>query len=100
MMSSLQILFPKVGSPKEQRRTSLTFWEQNETQLPEQKIIDYIAVPINSETRSTVERNCSAQNLTDHWPVLTQKKLPERKGQWHHRNSYGFQERMEARNRK
>ena len=36
--------------------------KQSETQLQKWKIIDYIARPINWETRSTVARNCCAQN--------------------------------------
>ena len=50
-------------------------------------IIDYIAAPINWETGSTVARKCCAHNLTDHWSVLSHLRLPERKGQRHHRNS-------------
>ena len=48
-------------------------------QLGRWKIIDYIAVPIKWETRSAVARNCCAQNLTDHWPVLAYVRLPVKK---------------------
>ena len=56
-------------------------------QLQKWKIIDYIAVPIKWETRSAVARNCNAQNLLDHWPVLTCVSLPEKKDTRHEGNS-------------
>ena len=50
--------------------------------LQKWKIIDYVAVPIGWITRSTVARNCRAQNLTDHWPVVTYVMLPQKKETW------------------
>ena len=61
----------KNWEPTRAKTNKLYFWKQNEQQLQKWKIIDYIAVPIKWETRSTVVRNCRAQNLTDHWPVMT-----------------------------
>ena len=54
----------------------------SEADLQKWKIIDYIAVPIKCETRSTVARNCLARNLMDHWLVLTYMKLPRKKEKW------------------
>ena len=56
--------------------------KKSETQHQKWKIIDYFAVPINWETRSTVAKSCCAQNLTDHWLVLTHIRLFEEIGQW------------------
>ena len=56
----------------------------SEVDLQKWKIIDYIAVPIKWETRSTVARNCLARNLADRWPVLTYITLPGNKEKWQH----------------
>ena len=77
------------------RMNKLDFGKQSEQQLQKWKIIDYIAVPIKSEKRSIVARNFRAQNLTDHWPVMTCARPPQKKEGWR----YGL-ERMEAKNRK
>ena len=74
--------FSKRWEPAGAKTNKFELWKQSETQLQKWKIIDYIAASVNWETRSTVARNWCAQNLTDHWPVLTHLKLPERKGQW------------------
>ena len=79
--------FSKRWEPTRAKMNKLDFWKQNETQLQKWKIIDYIAVLINWETRSTVARNCCAQNLTDHWPLLTHIRLPQKKKLWEYRSS-------------
>ena len=61
--------------------------KQNEQQLQKWKTIDYIAVPIKWETSSIVARNCTAHNLTDHWPVMTYVRLLEKKGWLFENNS-------------
>ena len=62
------------------------------------KIVDYIAVLIKWETRSIFARNCRAQNFTDHWPVMTYVRLPQK------RESETWKqfclERIEAKNRR
>ena len=63
--------FCKDWEPARAETNKLNFSEQDEKQLQKWKIIDYVAVPIGWITRSTVARNCRAQNLTDHWPVVT-----------------------------
>ena len=60
----------KNWEPTGAKTNKLDFWQQDETQLQKWKIIDYIAVPIEWMTRSTVARK-RAQNLTDDWPVMT-----------------------------
>ena len=32
-------------------------------------------------------RNCAAQNLTDHWPVMTYVRQPQRKEGWRYENN-------------
>ena len=56
----------KLGA--DESRNKADFWKQNEHKLQKWKIIEYIAAPIQWETRSTVARHCRTQNLTDHWP--------------------------------
>ena len=73
--------------PTRAKTNRLDFWKQSEAQLQKWKIIDHIAVPINWETRSTVARNCCAQNLTDHWPMLTFVTLSEKKEMWQHNSN-------------
>ena len=68
-------------------QNKLDFWMQNEQQLQKWKIIDYIAMPIMWETRSTVARNGRAQNLTDHWPVMTYVGLPQKNAEWRYENN-------------
>ena len=46
------------------------------------KIIDYIAVRIQLWAKSVVARDCRAQNLTDHWPVVMYVRLPCKKESW------------------
>ena len=75
------------------------FWKQNEIELQKCKIIDDTAAPNNWETRSTVARNCCAQNFTDHWLVLTRMRLPEKKKMASQKKQC-YLERMEAQNRK
>ena len=65
----------------------LDFWKQNEHQMQKWKIIDYIAVPIKWGTRSTVARNCTAQNFTDHWPLMTFVRLSEKNEGWRYENN-------------
>ena len=38
-------------------------------------------------TKSAVARDCSAQNLTDHWPVVTYVMLPQRFESWKYQNN-------------
>ena len=64
------------SEPTRAKTDMLDICNQSERQLQKWKIIDYIAAPINWET--TVARNCSAQNLADHWLVLAHRRLPER----------------------
>ena len=68
--------------PARARTTNLDFWEQSEQQLKKWKIIDNIATPMKWETKSTVARNCRAQNLTDHRPVVTYVSVPQKKAEW------------------
>ena len=58
--------------PTRAKKNRLHLWKMSED----------IAAPIKCETRSTVARNCLAQNLTDHWPVLTYIKLLGKKEKW------------------
>ena len=74
--------FCKKCEPTRAETNKLDFWTQDEKQLQKWKIFDYIAVPIKWETRCTVARNCNAQNLKDHWPVITYVRLPEKKEGW------------------
>ena len=49
------------------------FWKilsEDKQQLRKWKIIECIAVTISWVTRCKVARNCRAQNLTDHWPIM------------------------------
>ena len=70
--------------PTRARRIGLNSWKMSEDELQQWKIIDYIASPSNWESRSTVARYCWAQNKTDHSPVITHVKLPEKKERWHY----------------
>ena len=79
--------FCKDWAPTRAETNKLNFWEQDEKQLPKWKIIDFVAVPIGWITRSTVARNCRAQNLTDHWPVVTYVRLPQKKETWIYKNN-------------
>ena len=36
--------------------------------------------------KSVVARDCRAQNLVDHWPVVTYVRLPCKKESWKHHN--------------
>ena len=92
--------FSRGWEPTRVKTNKLDLWEQNEMQLQKWKIIDCIAAPINWETRSTVARNCCAQNLTDLLHVLTRFKLPERKRTVASKKQQCFLERMEANDRK
>ena len=74
--------FCKRWEPTGATTNTLDFWELDEVQLQKWKFTDNIAVPIKWETRSTVARNCNAQNLSDHWPVMTYVRLPEQKEEW------------------
>ena len=65
----------------------LDCWKHNEQQLQKSKIIDSIFVPIKWEIRRTVARNCTAQNLTNHWPVMTYVRLSEKKEGWRYENN-------------
>ena len=65
--------------PTRAETNRLNFWRHSEVQLQKLKIIDYMAVPIKLATRSVVARNCCAQNLTDHWPVLAYVEQPGKK---------------------
>ena len=72
--------------PTRARTNQLDFWQQNERQLQKWKITDHISVPIEWETRSTVARNCRAQNLTDHWLVMIYVRLPQKNEGWRYEN--------------
>ena len=76
--------------PTRARTSKLDYWKQSEQQLQKWKIIDHIAVPIMGETRSTVARNCTAQNLTDHWSLMTYARLPQKKEDWRYENNSGL----------
>ena len=73
--------FSKHWEPTRAKTNKLDFWTQIAQQL--RKIVDYIAVPIKRETRST----CRAQNLTDHWPVMTYVMLPQKREGWRYENN-------------
>ena len=78
--------FCRSWEPTRARTNRIAFWMRREQQLQKWKIIDCIAVPISWVTRSTVARNCRAQNLTDHWPVMTYVRLPQKEG-WRYQNN-------------
>ena len=80
------MLSARIGAPTRAETNKLNFWEQDEKQLQKWKIIDFVAVPIRRTARSTVARNCRAQNLTDHWPVATYVRFPK-KETWIHKNN-------------
>ena len=79
--------FCRSWEPTRARTNRIDFWMRREQQLQKWKIIDYIAVPISWVTRSTVARKCRAQNLTDHWPVMTYVRLPHKKEGWRYQNN-------------
>ena len=79
--------FCKNWEPTRANTNKLEFWKQEE-ELQKWKIIDYIAVPIEWSTKSAVARDCRAQNLTDHWPMVTYVKLPHKKESWKYRNNF------------
>ena len=68
----------KDGEPIRAKTNKLNYGEQDEKQLQKWKIIDYIAVPIRWVTRSTIARNSRTRNLTNHWPVGTYVRLPQK----------------------
>ena len=74
--------FCKNWEPSRAKTNKLDFREQDEIQQQKLRIIDCIAITISWLTRSTVARNCSAQHLTDHWPVMTYVRLPQKKEAW------------------
>ena len=78
MRSSWRTFCLQKWEPTRAKTNKRDFWEQDEKQLQKWKILDYIAVPIKWETRSTVARNCSAQDLADDWPVMTYVRLQEK----------------------
>ena len=78
-----EYLSAQVGNPRVPGKTKLHFWKQSEPELQKWKIF---ALHIMCETRSTVARNCNAQNLTDHWPVMTHVRVPQKKG-WRYENN-------------
>ena len=73
--------------PTRAKTNKLDFRKQEEGQLQKWTIIDHVAVPIQWWTRSAVARGCRAQNLTDHWPLLTQVRLPQKRESWKNQNS-------------
>ena len=74
--------FCKNWEPTRAKTNKLDFWKQEEEQLQKWKIIDHIAVPIECWANSAVARDCEAQNLTDHWPMVTYVRLPQKKESW------------------
>ena len=74
--------FCKNWEPTRARTNKLDFWKQGEQHLQKWKIIEYMAVLIKWETRSAVARNCTSQKITDHWPVMTYARLPQKKEGW------------------
>ena len=80
--------------PTRATTNKLDSWKQNEQQLQKWKIIDYIATPIKWETRSTVAKNCRAQNLTAHWPVVTYVRVPQKKAEWRYENNSVFDDSL------
>ena len=68
--------FFKNSEPTRAKTNKLDFWQQDEAQLQKWKIMDYVAVLTEWMTRSTVARNCRAQNLADHRPLMTKVRTP------------------------
>ena len=79
--------FCRKWEPTRARTNKLDFWKQEEEQLQKWKIIHNIAVPIHWWARSAVARDCRAQNLTDHWPVVTKVRLPQKSESWKSQNN-------------
>ena len=40
--------------------------------------------------KSALARDCRAQNLTDHWPVMTHVRLPHKKDSWKYQKNSIF----------
>ena len=40
--------------------------------------------------KSALARDCRAQNLTEHWPVMTHVRLPHKKDSWKYQNNSIF----------
>ena len=87
MESSLQTHSVKIGNLPKPKQTNWTFGCRMNNNCRSGKIIDYIATPIKWETRSTVARNCRAQNPTDHWPAMTYVRLPQKNEGWRYENN-------------
>ena len=58
------------------------FWEESEEELQKWKILDYVCLPVEWATRSTIARILSSQRVIDHWPVVTIIAVPEVKERW------------------
>ena len=67
--------FCRKWEPTRAKTKKLDFWKQEEEQPQKWKIIDYIAVHVKWMTVCAVARDCRAQNLSDHWPVVTYVRL-------------------------
>ena len=74
--------FCRSWEPTRAKTNKLDSWKHGGEQLKKWKIIDYIAVLIQMWAKSAGARDCRAQNLTVHWPVVTFVRLPQKKERW------------------